>query len=112
MRTAPLIVTAAVMAILAGCASKTPHIRPIETSGALLGEIYASDGYQLTGVAVCKQGRVFVNFPRWDARPGTYRMAVGEIGPDNTITPYPPGDWNRFGPDPRQPPPRRAVPLV
>jgi hypothetical protein len=74
-----------------------------------IGQIYASANHQLTGVAVSSGGRVFVNFPRWDATAGAYAMAVGEVGAGNTIKAYPPAasegeSWNRFNADPRTPP--------
>src|SRR5690606_34487595 len=66
-----------------------------------LGQIYTSGIYQLTGVAVSRRGRVFVNFPRWD---GPYRMAVDEVLPDGRPVPHPDERWNAFHVDPRQPP--------
>lgn len=96
--------------------STTPGLQPAalsttkNTKGTpALGQLYASANHQLTGVAVSQQGRLFVNFPRWDAAAGAYAMAVGEIGPGNTIKPYPPAaseaeSWNRFNADPRTPP--------
>lgn len=41
---------------------------------------------QPTGVTITKAGRIFVNFPRWIDYPWP---AVGEIGADGSLTPYP-----------------------
>lgn len=92
----------ALVALGAGCQS-TPRVVPLNDD-PLLGRLYESEGYQLTGVAVSRRGRLFVNFPRWDGAPGAYRMAVGEVGRDNTIRPFPDAEWNGFNTDPRTPP--------
>ena len=51
---------------------------------------------QVTGIAVSQQGRIFVNFPRWDKDP---LYSVAELLPDGTLRPYPDNDWNRWGMD-------------
>lgn len=60
--------------------------RPV---GAL--EVVATfSGPMPTGVTVSREGRVFVNFPRWgDEVPFT----VGEVK-GGALVPYPPGDWH------------------
>lgn len=97
------LVALVVGGMLGGCRS-APRVEPLAGDGRLLGRLYESQGYQLTGVAVSRGGRLLVNFPRWSDAPGTYRMAVGEIGRDNAIRPYPDAEWNRFSADPRTPP--------
>jgi len=51
---------------------------------------------QATGIAISHQGRIFVNFPRWDKDP---LYSVAELLPDGTLQPYPGYDWNRWGKD-------------
>ena len=48
---------------------------------------------QVTGVAVSKTGRVFVNFPRWEE---DVAISVGELMPDGSVTPFPNGAWNAY----------------
>ena len=45
---------------------------------------------QLVGVAVAPGGKVFACFPRWDYNP-VYPIA--EVGPNNTLRPYPNASW-------------------
>ena len=49
--------------------------------------------HQVTGVTVAKDGRIFVNFPRWteDAP-----VSVAEVGKDGSIRPYPDDNWNAW----------------
>lgn len=48
--------------------------------------------HQVTGVAVSKEGRVFVNFPRWtDDAP----VSVGEVK-GGRVVPYPDAVWNSW----------------
>jgi sugar lactone lactonase YvrE len=51
---------------------------------------------QPTGIAVSHEGRIFVNFPRWDKDP---IYSVAEVLADGTLRPYPGFDWNRWGKD-------------
>lgn len=46
---------------------------------------------QVTGVAVSRSGRLFVNFPRWVDEP---TPSVAEVAADGSLTPYPDADWN------------------
>lgn len=43
-------------ACLSGCANRGPHIRALPGHSRPLGEVYASEKHQLTGVAVSRQG--------------------------------------------------------
>lgn len=45
---------------------------------------------QITGVAISRAGRLFVNAPYWLGQPGT---SVVEILPDGELRPYPSEDW-------------------
>ncbi|MET0258490.1 MAG: L-dopachrome tautomerase-related protein [Methylobacterium sp.] len=52
----------------------------------------ASFEHQVTGVTVSKDGRIFVNFPRWtDDAP----VSVAEVK-DGKVTPFPDADWNSW----------------
>jgi sugar lactone lactonase YvrE len=51
----------------------------------------ASNSRQWTGVAVSRQGRVFVNFPRWSA---DVPVSVGELNEDGSVVPYPDESYN------------------
>jgi sugar lactone lactonase YvrE len=46
-----------------------------------------------TGVAVSKEGRIFVNYPRWSPNPG---VSVAEINPSGEATAYPAKQWNEW----------------
>ena len=46
---------------------------------------------QVTGVAVTRGGRIFVNFPRWEK---DVVISVAEVGPDGRLTPFPDTEWN------------------
>ena len=48
---------------------------------------------QVTGVAVGPDGRVFVNFPRWEE---DVPISVAEVGADGGLTPYPDTEWNAY----------------
>ena len=48
---------------------------------------------QVTGVAVSPQGRIFVNFPRWEE---DVALSVAEVGPGGKLTAYPDAGWNSF----------------
>src|SRR5690349_18123414 len=57
--------------------------------------VFSDDEYQLTGVAVSNEGRVFTCYPLW---PGPHEWGVVEIvGPDAS-TPYPDEQWNSWKP--------------
>ena len=48
---------------------------------------------QVTGVAVAPTGRIFVNFPRWEA---DVPISVAEVSHNGALTPYPDAAWNSF----------------
>jgi len=49
--------------------------------------------HQVTGVTVSKDGRIFVNFPRWtEGAP----VSVAEVMKDGSIKPYPNEEWNAW----------------
>jgi sugar lactone lactonase YvrE len=56
-------------------------------------EQVATFEHQVTGVTVARDGRIFVNFPRWteDAP-----VSVAEVMKDGSIRPYPDEQWNAW----------------
>ncbi|GAB4006543.1 L-dopachrome tautomerase-related protein [Spirosoma migulaei] len=58
-----------------------------------LDEVFSDDTYQLTGVAIAKDGRLFSCYPLW---PGPHQYGVVEIFPDNRVKPYPDERWNSW----------------
>lgn len=56
-----------------------------------LEEVFSDDVYQLTGVAVSQEGRVFTNYPLWSE---TYKYAVVEVKSDSSSIPYPDAGMN------------------
>ncbi|AZB29835.1 L-dopachrome tautomerase-related protein [Chryseobacterium balustinum] len=59
---------------------------------AKLEEVFSDSTYQLTGVAVSKDNRVFVNYPYWL---DNHSYSVVEIK-DGKPVPYPNEEWNSF----------------
>lgn len=64
-----------------------------QAAGKTLTEVYHNDDFQLTGVAVSKSGRLFVNFPRWSDK---YLNALVEVMKDGSAKPFPDEHWNRW----------------
>ena len=62
-------------------------------------ELVASSSRQWTGVAVSKEGRVFVNYPNWKAG---HTLSVAEVLDSLTVKPFPDDQWNN--PDSTLPP--------
>jgi sugar lactone lactonase YvrE len=63
-------------------------------SGAQLEEVGSFPHQQVTGVAVSKSGRVFVNFPNWS---DSHSVSVAEWI-DGKTKPFPNDVWNQSGP--------------
>ncbi|MBO9690504.1 L-dopachrome tautomerase-related protein [Chryseobacterium sp.] len=89
---------AAALIFLAAC-NKSPNRADaktdIETSAeknAPLEEVFSDSTYQLTGVAVAKDNRVFVNYPYWL---DTHSYSVVEVKNGKPV-PYPDEEWNSF----------------
>ena len=78
---------------IGGCTTNPASVMP--TPGPIRGAIFEVAGFpdQVTGVAVSKEGRVFVNFPRWTSPP---RYSVAELLADGTLKPFPDAAWNRW----------------
>lgn len=62
---------------------------------AQLKEIARSDKLW-TGVAVSKEGRIFVNYPRWSPETS---VSVVELSPAGEAKPYPDQKWNQWSPE-------------
>ncbi|HVP57538.1 MAG TPA: L-dopachrome tautomerase-related protein [bacterium] len=69
-------------------AAKLPKTPPVLEEIALSDELW-------TGVAVSRDGRIFVCFPRWSADP---TVSVGEIRAGGRVWPIPDQEWNTWGP--------------
>lgn len=54
------------------------------TAQAKLEPVFRDNTYQLTGVAVSKSGRMFVNYPYWS---DTYKYALVEVMKDGSTKP-------------------------
>jgi sugar lactone lactonase YvrE len=65
------------------------------TPGSKLEPVFSDSVYQLTGVAVSKDGRLFTNYPLWS---DIYRYAVVETKPGNQVSPYPDAAMNSWQP--------------
>ncbi|MCR0983491.1 SMP-30/gluconolactonase/LRE family protein [Roseomonas populi] len=65
---------------------------PGAAPAAGLERVAAFEG-QVTGVAVSKDGRMFVCFPRWEK---DVEISVAEVGRDGSLKPYPDAEWNAY----------------
>jgi sugar lactone lactonase YvrE len=65
----------------------------ISTGNNQLEQVFQDDTYQLTGVAVSKDGRLFTCYPLW---PGPHKWGVVEITGPATSRPYPDEQWNSW----------------
>ncbi|MEM7262607.1 MAG: L-dopachrome tautomerase-related protein [Planctomycetota bacterium] len=82
-----LTLTLAAVGCRGGLTARTMWYSP----GATLVEVATSER-QWTGLAVASDGRMFVNYPLWsESQP----FAVGRIGDDGVVVPYPDREWNR-----------------
>ncbi len=79
-RAAPAAGTA--RAVPAGTASAVPVLTQV-----------AGFDQQVTGVAVARNGRMFVNFPRWEK---DVAISVAEVMRDGRLRPYPDAGWNAW----------------
>ena len=55
--------------------------------------LVAEFDHQVTGVTVTRDGRTFVNFPRWTE---DTEVSVAELMDDGSLRPYPDDEWNRW----------------
>ncbi len=85
------LMLAAGAAALASRASAQPTDQQANQSAGKLTQVAAFD-QQVTGVAVTPEGRIFVNFPRWEE---DVAISVAELK-DGGLRPYPDTEWNAW----------------
>jgi sugar lactone lactonase YvrE len=94
-RTATSVVSLAVPLLAALVAGTVPGGAPAVAqpapAGAALTKV-ASFEHQVTGVTVSKDGRIFVNFPRWTE---DTEVSVAEVK-DGKVVPFPDAAWNSW----------------
>ncbi len=76
------VIVAAGAVAAAGTASAVPVLTQV-----------AGFDQQVTGVAVARNGRMFVNFPRWEK---DVAISVAEVMRDGRLRPYPDAGWNAW----------------
>jgi len=88
-----------VAGFLVSCQSKNQTKEELEKTetavakaNSTLEEVFADSTYQLTGVAVSPDGRLFTNYPYWLEK---HRYSVVEIVNGKAV-PYPDAEWNSF----------------
>ena len=83
-------------ACLAGCGGPGPEGAPDTAAvGTPALEVVAESVRQWTGVAVSREGRVFVNFPRWSPE---VPVSVAELRADGALEAFPDQGWNEWSP--------------
>ncbi|WP_267406562.1 MULTISPECIES: L-dopachrome tautomerase-related protein [unclassified Chryseobacterium] len=93
-----IAVLAMALVSLASCKESCKQPKQVANSevstekNAQLEEVFSDSKYQLTGVAVAKDNRVFVNYPYWL---DTHSYSVVEVK-DGKPIPYPDAEWNSF----------------
>jgi sugar lactone lactonase YvrE len=81
-------------AVFFTCGKNDPKQNTNNTPKAELSLVAESE--QLwTGVAVSREGRIFVNYPRWSP---LVTVSVGEISASGDVAPFPNEDWNTWTP--------------
>jgi sugar lactone lactonase YvrE len=55
--------------------------------------LFSDNTYQLTGVAISKQGRLFTNYPLW---PGPHKYSLVEVFANNEVKPFPNEEMNTW----------------
>jgi sugar lactone lactonase YvrE len=84
------------VACVAGCADPGPERAPGAVAvGTPALEVVAETERQWTGVAVSREGRVFVNFPRWSPE---VPVSVAELRADGSLAAFPDQGWNAWSP--------------
>lgn len=89
------ILLLSLLIFLTGCASFN-----VNRSGDYSLVEVARSERQWTGIGIARDGRIFVNYPRWS---DNVPFSVGVLRPDGSVTAYPDADLNRWEPglDPR-----------
>jgi len=91
-----LSLLAAAALVTASCAHSPVRSEPSRPPEL---ELVAESPRQWTGVAVSRQGRIFVNFPRWS---DDVPVSVAEVK-DGAIHPWPDTAWNSWTPGSAEP---------
>jgi hypothetical protein len=55
--------------------------------------VFSDPTYQLIGVAVTPNSRIFVSYPYWQDK---HKYSVVEVAKDGTVKPFPDETWNSF----------------
>lgn len=87
-----LLAGTAVAAFSAAAAASAQQTAPAAGSKPAI-ERVAEFPHQVTGVTVTKDGRIFVNFPRWTE---DSPVSVAEVMKDGSIKPFPNAEWNAW----------------
>ena len=74
----------------AAAGSATTAAAPAAPANSPLQVVAEFNDPQMVGVAVEPGGKIFACFPRWDWNPA---YPVAEVGPHNTLRPYPNASW-------------------
>lgn len=83
-------------ACLAGCAGPGPEGAPDTAAvGTPALAVVAESDRQWTGIAVSREGRVFVNFPRWSPE---VPVSVAELRAGGSLAAFPDHGWNAWSP--------------
>ena len=80
-----------VFAVLVSC--KMEESNRVERDD--LTPVFYDSTYQLTGVAVSREGRVFTNYPLWS---DMHKYSLVEVLPGNKVKPYPDEEMNNWQP--------------
>ena len=95
-----ILSTIAAAALLAACAQNpaspsatSPSAGAMPPSGSARIATVARFDHQVTGVTVSRDGRIFVNFPRWTE---DSPVSVAEVLKDGSIRAYPDERWNAW----------------
>ncbi len=72
----------------------TPRRKPVVVKDGLE-EVAASARHQWTGIAIARDGRIFVTYPRWN---GPHELSLAVLGKDGTPVAYPDAEWNAWKP--------------
>ncbi len=87
---------------LAAQSAPAPAVAPQPDLASL--EVVAESSRLWTGIAVARDGRIFVNYPRWFADPP---FSVGVLDKDGRAQAYPDAEWNRW--EPKLPPDKHFI---
>ena len=93
LQTLPILAVLAGAALLPLRAQEAPATASAGAKGHPITEVAHFQDYQVTGIAVSKDNRLFANFPRWS---NDYKYAVAEVGQDSSLQPFPDEQWNSW----------------